>query len=178
MLLLVRWWLTLCWVMLRYNRNILFPDLSVDCLLGADFFLQNHGAVLDSNNHTSSFGTGPRSIIPISFNQRPTLSPFPNAIHCTLQAPADVEVPGRTIQWQVDGMHSDGFVILIEPLSSLPDYLHVACSLGLVKNSQVANVSPPPITLFKGMRLAMNTSEHSILVEALFDNLSVVCWKH
>ena len=146
---------------------IVVRELSVDCLLGADF-LQNHGAVLDCNNHTLSFGVCPRSTVPVSFCQR---SPSSNPVNCILRAPTDMEIPGRTIQLlngQVDTIHSDGSVILIEPMSSLPDYLHVACSLGLVEKGhvviQVMNVSPSPVTIFKGMRLAMTTPEHSILL--------------
>ena len=55
----------------------------------------------------------------------------------------------------MDPIHADSSMVLIEPISSLPDYLYVACSLELVENGQVAiqvmNISPSPIRIFKGM---------------------------
>ena len=38
----------------------------------------------------------------------------------------------------MDPIHADGSMVLIEPISSLPDYLFVVCSLGIVENGQVA----------------------------------------
>ena len=65
-------------------------------------------------------------------------------------------------------MDTDGSMVLIEPISPLPDHLYVACSLGLVENGQVAiqvmNVSPSPVRVFKGMRLGTATPEHNILL--------------
>ena len=74
-----------------------------------------------------------------------------------------MEISGRTIQVLI-GKHADGSMVLIEPISSLPDYLYVACSLGLVENGQVMNISPSPVRIFKGMRLGTTTPEHSILM--------------
>ena len=160
-------------------------------MLGTDF-LETHGAILDCGNHALSFGTNTRCSIPISFTQQPTLShsQLPEALNCVLQAFTDMEILGRTIQvliGKMDPIHADGSMVLIEPISSLPDYLYVACSLGLVENGQVAiqvmNISPSPVRIFKGMRLGTTTPEHSILMVSqqessvgdppcLFDNVT------
>ena len=152
------------------QKFVVVRNLTVECLLGADF-LQAHGAVLDCCNHTLSIGTSSRSSIPISFSQRPTSSQSPDALNCILRAFTDIEIPGRTIQivmGKVDATHIDGSMVLIEPISPLPDHLHVACSLGLIENGQVAiqvmNVSPSPVRVFKGMRLGVVTPEHNILL--------------
>ena len=152
------------------QKFVVVRNLTVECLLGADF-LQAHGAVLDCCNHTLSIGTSSRSSIPISFSQRPTSSQSPDALNCILRAFTDIEIPGRTIQivmGKVDATHINGSMVLIEPISPLPDHLHVACSLGLIENGQVAiqvmNVSPSPVRVFKGMRLGVVTPEHNILL--------------
>ena len=118
-----------------------------------------------------SFGNDSWSSIPIAFNQKSMLSQSPDAVNCILLAFTDVEIPGRTIEiltGQVDTLHDNGSVVLIEPLLTLPDYLHVACSLGFFENGQVAiqvmNVSPSPIMIIKGMRLGMTTAEHNTLL--------------
>ena len=174
------------------QRFFVVKNLTVACLLGTDF-LETHGAVLDCGNQTLSFGIKTMCSIPISFAQQPALShsQLPEALSCVLQAFTDTEIPGRTIQvliGKMDPIHADGSMVLIEPISSLPDYLYVACSLGLVENGQVAiqvmNMSPSPVRIFKGMRQGTTTPERSILMVSqqessvgnppcLFDNVTV-----
>ena len=90
------------------QKFVVVRNITVECLLGADF-LQMHGAVLNCGNHTLSFGT---------------------SVNCILRASTDTEIPGRTIQMlvgKVDAMDTDGSMVLIEPISPLPDHLYVAC---------------------------------------------------
>ena len=63
---------------------------------------------------------------------------------------------------KVDAMDTDGSMVLIEPISPLPDHLYVACWLRMA--IQVMNVSPSPVRVFKGMRLGTATPEHNILL--------------
>ena len=111
------------------QKFVVIRNLTVECLLGADF-LQAHSAVCC--NHTLSIGTSSRSSISILFSQRPTSSQSPDALNCILRAFTDIEILGRTIQIvmeKVDATHIDGSMVLIEPISLLPDHLRVACSL-------------------------------------------------
>ena len=152
------------------QKFVVVGNLTVDCLLGADF-LQAHSAILDCCNHTLSFGTVSRSSIPISCGQHVILPQPPDALNCILRAFTDIEIAGRTIQMlrgKVDPMHSNGSTVLIELTLPLPDNLHMARSIGLVEDGQVAiqvmNTSPSPVRVFKGMRLGMVTPESNIFL--------------
>ena len=58
--------------------------------------------------------------------------------------------------------------MLVEPMDTLPHQLHVARSLSSCCNNQVTiqilNVSPSPVTIYKGMGLGKVTSEDDILL--------------
>ena len=142
-------------------------NLTVDCLLGADF-LQHHGAVLDCCHNTLSLGKDCKTIIPMDLNQQD-----PESCHaptCSLCSPCDMEIPGGTVML-LDAVLSTfcnaTSVMLIEPVLNLPNYLCVARSLSSIHDNQVTiqimNISPSPIKLFKGILLLQNKAFFSCL---------------
>ena len=146
-------------------------SLTTDCLLGADF-LQRHGAILDCCNNTLSLGQALKTIIPINLAKQPSSPPNSHGpVTSSICVACDIEIPGRTVQLisgQVDNTCGDISVVLVEPLLNLPDQLYVGRSLSSVCNNQVPiqvmNISPSPVTLYKGMRLGTATSEQNILL--------------
>ena len=55
--------------------------------------------------------------------------------------------------------------MLVEPLSNLPNHLHIARSLSAVySNPQVMNTNPSPVKIYKGMKLATAIPERNILL--------------
>lgn len=59
-------------------------------------------------------------------------------------------------------------IMLVEPVETLPHQLHIARSLSLCHNNQVTiqvlNISPSPITVYKGMSLGKVTPEDDVLL--------------
>ena len=83
----------------------------------------------------------------------------------------DLEIPARSVQLIVgstDSPSADATVMLVEPLDTLPHQLHVSCSLNSCYNNQVTiqilNVSPSPVTIYKGMSLGKVTPGDDILL--------------
>ena len=116
-------------------------NLTVDCLLGADF-LQKHSTVLDCHNNTLSVGQKFQTVIPMDF-----IKQFSSMLDSTcittsiVRAPCDMEIPGRRVQLiaeQLENSHGDTSVMLVEPLLHFPDHLCVERSLSSVFKSQVA----------------------------------------
>ena len=139
-------------------------NLTVDCLLGADF-LECHAAILDCGRNTLMVGRESRIVIPLALKQQPTQTP-----NLVVHATCDLKIPPRSVQLAM-GMLSTPDVacsaILIEPVASLPDNLCVARSLSLAHHNQVVmqvmNISPSPVTIFQGMTLAEAIPEDKIL---------------
>ena len=149
------------------HQFIVVRNLTVDCLLGADF-LQHHGAVLDCCHNMLSLGKDCKFIIPMDLKQQDPESCY--APTCSLCSPCDMEIPGRTVML-LDAVLSTScdttLVMLVEPVSNLLNYLRVVRSLSCIHDNQttiqIMNISPSPIKLFKGMKLGIVTLEQNIL---------------
>ena len=55
-------------------------NLTVDCLLGADF-MKHHAAILDCNHSILSLGREPKVIIPLALKQQPVPCKASCAVH-------------------------------------------------------------------------------------------------
>ena len=71
-----------------------------------------------------------------------------------------MDIPGRTIQLivgQLENPSGDNSVMLVEPISNLPDQLYVGRSLSSVCSNQlqiqIMNISPSPVKVYKGIKL-------------------------
>ena len=160
-------------------------NLTVDCLLGADF-LQHHGAVLDCCNNTLSLGKECKTVIPMDLKRQSSENCF--ATTANVCSPCDMEIPRRTVML-LDTVLSSSCnaisVMLVEPILNLPNHLRVARSLSRVHDNQVTiqvmNISPSPVKLFKGMKLGVVTPEQNILFvskEEPDSNLQVSSFDH
>ena len=88
-------------------------------------------------------------------------------------APVDMEIPGRTIQLiqgELQGEYNNISEALVEPASGAPPTnLCVARTLTPVQSGkevilQVMNVSPTPVTIYKGMKLGKAIPRHHVLM--------------
>ena len=155
------------------NHNfIVVRNLTVDCLLGADF-MQHHAAILDCAHIIFSLGRESKVTIPTALQHRPVLSNVSNPVNLVVHPLCDLEIPARSVQLilgTVDIPSVTNSVVLIETVETLPNQLHVAYSLSPCCDNkitiQVLNVIPSPITIFKGMSLGTVT---------LGDDVSLVC---
>ena len=150
---------------------IVIRDLTVDCLLGADF-LRKHGAVIDCKNSTLSLG---KHVVPIHTGQQ-IMPLHTNPVESvSVIVTSTQEIPGRTVQLltcKVKGDIIGSREGLIEPsdaIGGLPKYLCVARSLTTITPGnkvilQVMNISPSPIKVYKGMTLGQIISKQNILV--------------
>lgn len=135
-------------------------NLTVDSLQGADF-LKEHRAEMDCGSSTLTIGNHK---VPMLIRQQ-------NA-RTAVTAPIDMEIPGRTIQLihgQLQGDHTSFNEALVEPASRAPPtHLCVAQTLSPVLsgkvNLQVMNVSPTPVTIYKGMKLGEATPRHNVML--------------
>ena len=141
-------------------------NLTVDCLLGADF-LKEHGAVMDCQTSTLSIGKKSRYHVPMFMAQQQT-----KCDGVAVTAPVDMEIPGRTIQLihgELQGEY-DVCEALVEPASvAPPTNLCIARTLTPVRSGkevilQVMNVSPTPVTIYKGMKLGEAIPRHHVLM--------------
>ena len=97
-----------------------------------------------------------------------------NALHAAnlvVRLLCNLEIPARSVQLilgTVDTHYTANSVMLIEPVATLPNQLHVARSLSSCCDNKIAvqvlNVSVSPITLYKGMSLARVTPGDDILL--------------
>ena len=148
---------------------VVVRNLSVDCLLGADFLFR-HGAVVDCTSRRLSLaGTE----IPIISHSRMS-SDQSKPVTCIVCLPKTIEVPGRTVQLipgklsgSMDPGVRDG---LVEALDSggVPKHLLVARTLSQVSPDtevivQVVNTGPEALKLYKGTRIGQFTSRKYIL---------------
>ena len=147
---------------------VVVRNLSVDCLLGADFLLR-HGAVVDcASRQLVVAGTE----VPIISQSRITNQS--NPVTCIVTIPATVEVPGRTVQLihgklsgSVDPGVEEGLVETLES-GGVPKHLLVARTLSRVSPAtevvlQVVNMAPETLKLYKGTRVGQFTSRKYIL---------------
>jgi transposase InsO family protein len=142
-------------------------NLTVDCLLGADF-LKEHGAVMDCRTSTLSIGKKSRYDVPMFMAQQQT-----KCDSVAVTAPVDMEIPGRTIQLiqgELQGEYDSFCEALVEPTSGAPPTnLCIARTLTPVQSGkevivQVMNVSPTPVTIYKGMKLGEAIPRHHVLM--------------
>ena len=158
-------------------------NLSVSCLLGADF-LRRYSAIVDCGNcllhlsHRQQRHTIPISQETCAVQQLTPISPMAND-DMIITAPANIIIPARTIQLIVGLIHSEDSAVsnvLVEPLSKLPNHLCLARSLSPLLNQtevilQVMNTSPTPLTIYKGMKLGTATPGYNILSISNADSL-------
>ena len=153
------------------QRFTIVRQLTVDCLLGADF-LHNHDAVIDYSIRTLTVGKEKRSSIPLTLGKQPHKQEDSISEDIFVRCPTDLDIPGRTIQLihgKIDPPHNNVTCFFIESLEKLPAQFCVARSISpLVGDNeiiiQVMNVSPTPLTLYKGMKLATATPEKNVLL--------------
>ena len=148
---------------------IVVRNLTVDCLLGADF-MKNHVAILDCEHNTLTLGRDPKFTFPLAAKEQPTLCKASCDIHLVCSA-QDLEIPARSVQLvagTIDSLSTEAMVMLVEPVETLPHQLHVARSLSSCCNNQVTiqvlNVSPSPITVYRGMSLGRVTPGDDVLL--------------
>ena len=151
------------------HNFIVVWNLTVDCLLGANF-MKYHAGILDCDHNTFRLGRESKVTIPITLKHQPVLSNAScgaNLVHSL----CDLEIPARSMRLilgTVDTPNAANSVMLIEPVETLPNQLHIACSLSSYCNNtitvQVLNVSPSPITVFKGMSLGKVTPKCDVLL--------------
>ena len=137
-------------------------NLMVDCLLGADF-MKHHAGILDCDHNLLSLGREPKVTIPLTLKQQRVPCKASCAVHL-VRSSRDLEIPARSVQLivgTIDSPSTCARVMLVEPMETLPHQLHVARSLSSCCNNQVTvqvlNVSPSPVTLYKGMSLGKVT---------------------
>ena len=95
----------------------------------------------------------------------------------TVESPANITIPGRTVQLITGKLCStceDVTAVLVEPSTKLPTHVCLARSLGPLTNGtdvvlQVLNISLTPITIYKGMKLAMATLKQCVLLVSFAD---------
>ena len=151
---------------------IVIRDLTVDCLLGADF-LKKHGAVIDCKNGTLLLG---KHIVPIHTGQQiMPLHTNPVDESVSVIVASTQEIPGRTVQLltcrvkgDINGL-KEGLIEPADAIGGLPKYLCVARSLSTITPAnkvilQVMNISPSPIKVYKGMKLGQIVSKQNVLV--------------
>ena len=169
------------------HNFIVVRNLTVDCLLGADF-MKLHAAILNCDHNTLSLGRESKVTIPIALK---ALSNASRAVDLLVHSPCDLEIPARSVQLILGTVNTPDVlnsVMLVEPVETLPSQLHIACSLSSCSNNnipiQVLNVSPSPITVFKGMCLGKVTlgdevflvcdnNENTAVQAPSFDNLDL-----
>ena len=145
-------------------------NLTVDCLLGADF-LQKHDTILDCCNNTLTVGKESKIKVPLDLHKQISSLDTSGTTSVNVCSLLDMEIPARTIQLisgELDSPCDCNSVMLVEPLSNLLDHLHIARSLSSVYSNQVTvqvmNTSPSPVKIFKGMKLATAIPERNILL--------------
>ena len=142
-------------------------DLTVDCILGADFLMQNQ-AVIDCNDMNLKLG---EENIPMESGCKANSCP---TVGCII-AHQNTQISGRTVQLMMGVAQFPGTqevchsqYVLVEPVNISNKHLLVACSISKVDNGhvvlQVMNTSPKPVTIYRGSRLATVHQQHSVLV--------------
>ena len=149
---------------------VVVHNLTVDCLLGADF-MKSHAAVLDCEHNTLTLGRDSKFTFPLAVKQQPILCKASCGVHL-VRSSQDLEITARSVQLidgTIDSLGTGAMVMLVEPVETLPHQLHVARSLSSCCNNQVTiqvlNVSPSPVTVYRGMSLGrMTPGDDALLV--------------
>ena len=140
-------------------------NLTVDCLLGADFLIQ-YQAIIDCSKQTLKLGTK-GTLTPIIGN-----STHGQAVGAVSMSQT-LTVPGRSVMlvFAKVGKECLSSEVLVEPDDKLtnPKHLLVARSLSVVGSDntvvlQVMNTSSSSITLHQGSRIASWVAKHNIMV--------------
>ena len=163
---------------------VIVQDLTVDCLLGADF-LTEHGAVIDCHYATLSLGREIRAQVPLTLGQSgykpaaaaalvtPPLPSPSSSSPIAIVAPANLEVAGCSVHLLHARLDDHAGLVgggtgLVEPVKNCqPKHLLVGRTLSQVSSEgvvllQVLNISPKPIKIYQGMRLGLFTPGHAI----------------
>ena len=148
--------------------------LTVDCLLGADF-LKRYKAIVDCGNSVLYLTDREHQYtIPVTqgaqlLQQVPPTSNI--ADDFTVSAPTNITIPGRTVQFIAGKLNvpCNATSALVDPLARSPTHICVAHSLSPLTNNtdillQVMNISPTPVTIYKGTKLATMTPEHDVML--------------
>ena len=150
-------------------------NLTVECLLGADF-LKEHGAVMDCRNSVLSLGKGSCFDICIYMGRQSLTPSSPPTSSVAVKAPMDMEIPGRVIQLICGELQGDlscfdeNEEALVESINgSPPTHISVARTLSCVLSGnqvalQIMNTSPTPVTIYKDMMLREVTPRHNVLL--------------
>ena len=103
------------------HNFVVVRNLTVDCLLGADF-MKHHAAILDCDHNILSPGREPKVTIPLALKRQPVPCKASCAVHlvCSSQ---DLEIPARSVQLivgTIDSLSTCARVMLVEPMETLP----------------------------------------------------------
>ena len=140
---------------------LVIRNLTVECLLGADF-LMKHGAVMDCRTSTLSLGNTSRFEVPMFMEQRRSPGDGHSSDSMAVRASEDMEIAGRTvqlIQGELHGHFGGCEEALVElETGTLPTRLCVARTLSHMTSgkevvSHVINTCPTSVTVYKGMKL-------------------------
>ena len=148
------------------HRFTVVGNLSVECILGADFLVK-HSAVIDCKANTLVLGKVRRITVPISIALNETSPPLLAQAEKVVSIIDTVVIPPRSITQLVAevqvGCGQEG---LIEPLNNtrtgILKYILVARTLARVGEKckiilQVVNASPTATTVYKGTKLGTFT---------------------
>ena len=109
------------------HKFVAVRNLTVDCLLGADF-MKHHAAILDCDHNTLSLGGEPKVTIPLALKHQPVLCKASRAVHL-VRSSQDLEIPSRSVQLIVGTTNSPSANATVMLVDTLPHQLHVARSL-------------------------------------------------
>ena len=131
---------------------------------------------MDCRHSTLSIGKDPQCHVPMFMGHKQAKIDSVAVI-----APVNMEIPGCTIQLiqgELKEEYSSFCEALVEPMSCVPPMnLCIARTLSPVMLGkevvlQVMNVSPTPITIYKGMKLGEATPRHNVML--VDDNINNV----
>ena len=153
--------------------------LTVDCLLGADF-LKRYRAIVDCGNSVLYLtNRDDQYTIPVTQGTRQQVSsasPITDTASSvteefTICAPSNISIPGRSVQFITGKLNApcNATSGLVDPLTRSPTHICVARSLSSLANGsdillQVMNISPTPVIIYKGTKLATMVPEHSVML--------------
>ena len=152
--------------------------LTVDCLLGADF-LKRYRAIVDCGNSVLHLTNRDHQYtIPVTqgIQQVSSANPIDDTTNTvtedfTISASSNISIPGRSVQFITGKLNApcNATSGLVDPLTRSPMHICVARSLSPLANGsdillQVMNISPTPVTIYKGTKLATMVPEHSVML--------------
>ena len=163
---------------------IVAKNLTVDCLLGADFHTK-YGAVIDCQSANQSLDKQTRTQVPFTLRQKgyktaaaaaQPLASLASISPTVIEAPATLEIADRgvhSLSGRLDGQtnFTGGGTGLVEPADKgQPKHLLIGRALSQITSEgevlvQVVNVSPEPVKIHQGTKLGMFTPSQAILTE-------------